>query len=307
MRTKRVVVVTMGISAVFFSLNLVAFAASGSRAVLSQALYAITDIVSGLMIYWGMRMSEEPPTLVHPFGRGKERFFWAFASGLVTFSLTGFVVFAYGLFQVLDPVRILDLRADLIVVGATLVSSTTTLVIILLELRRDGTSVRALMESDHQEMKLLMVQDIIAAIGALAAITGLYLVYATTDPRFDGYAASVVGALLFGTGISFTIEARELLVGKAVSMDITRRILGIVERYPYIRGVLGMRSMLLGPEEILITLRVNFVDDLTTDDIEMHIDQLRQFVRGECPTVRYLIIEPVSERGFSTLPLPVGP
>lgn len=297
MQSRRVVIITVCVSTVFFLANLITFLASGSRAVLSQSLYAVTDIVSGVMIYWGMHTSTAPPTLIHPFGRGKERFFWAYTAGLVTFSLTGFAVFSEGLLQVISPVKITDVPIAIGVVAATLASSTISLSVILLEMRRSGSTISGLMASDHQDMKVILVQDGIAFMGAVAAITGLYLVYMTGDSRYDGYAAAVAGAMLFATGIAFALESRLLLVGKAVSVGVTKEILSIVERYTYIRAVIEMRTMLMGPEEILVTLRVNFMDDLTTDDIEMHISELRTFVKDQCPTVKYLIVEPVAERG----------
>ena len=305
MRTRRVVLLTTIVSAIFFSLNLLAFTYSGSKAVLSQALYAVTDIVGGLMIYWGIRVSREPPSLVHPFGRGKERFFWAFTAGLVTFSLTGAVVMIFGLLQFVDPTRIVDVRADLLVVGATIVAGTFSLALALSEMRRDHVSLSQLMSSDRQEMKVMVVQDVLGVIGALVAILGIYFVFITHNDRFDGAAATFVGALLVGTGIEFAIEARELLVGKAIPLDEGREIMSIVERYPFIRGVVGFQSMLLGPEDILVILRLNFIDMLTTDDIEMHIDQLRRFVMAECPSVRHLIIEPVSEKAARIVPFSV--
>ena len=295
MRTRRVVLLTTIISSTFFIANLLAFLYSGSKAVLSQSLYAVTDIVGGLMIYWGIRVSREPPSHIHPFGRGKERFFWAFTAGLVTFSLTGAVVMIVGLLQFLDPARIVDIRGDLLVVGATLAAGTLSLAIAIRETRRDHLTVRELMRSDRQEMKVMVVQDVLGVLGAIIAIVGIYLVFMTHDERFDGAAATFVGALLVGTGIEFALEARELLVGKAIPVDEGKEILSIVERYPFIRGVVGIQSMMLGPDDILVILRLNFIDMLTTDDIEMHIDQLRRFVMAECPSVRHLIIEPVSE------------
>ncbi|MCL4323918.1 MAG: cation diffusion facilitator family transporter [Candidatus Thermoplasmatota archaeon] len=296
MRTRRVVILTTTISTLFFSLNLIAFAVSGSKAVLSQALYAVTDILGGLMIYWGMRASREPPDHVHPFGRGKERFFWAFTAGLVTFSLTGAVVMIYGILQILDPVRLVDLRVDIGVVAATMCAGGLSLYLVLGELRKFGISVQDLMSSDSQEMKIMLVQDVLGVVGALVALTGISLVYLLHDGRFDGVAAAFVGAILIGAGIEFAMEAKELLVGKAIPVTEGKEILSIVERYPFIRGVEGMQSMVLGPEDLLVILKLNFVDGLNTDDIEMHIDQLRRFVMGQCPSVRHLILEPVAER-----------
>lgn len=297
MRTRQVIVATLALDTCFFALNLFVFTIGGSRAVLSQALYAITDVVGSLMISWGMWASQIAPDMTHPFGRGKERFFWAFTAGLVTFSLTGFLVLATGILQMVHPSTVSDLTDDFLTVAGTLAVGAVSLTVILYELRRDHTTVQALMASDNQEMKILFVQDAVSLFGALVAISGIYLVSMTGNAFYDGLAASVVGLLLIGTGFVFALDARELLVGKGVSAEEGRTMLSIVERYPYVRQVQDLRSMLLGPEELLVVLRVNFVDELTTDEVEIHIEELRRFVTAECPRIAHLMIEPTAAPG----------
>ncbi len=297
MRTRLVIGATLALDTLFFAVNLVVFAVGGSRAVLSQALYAITDVLGSLMISWGMAVSQVEADTTHPFGRGKERFFWAFTAGLVTFSLTGYLVLAMGVLQMLHPVHVAALHDALVSVGGTLLVGAASLTIILWELRRDRVSVRSLLSSDNQEMKILLVQDAVSLVGAAVVLVGIFFVLMTDNDFYDGLAAAVVGILLVGTGFVFAFDARELLVGKGVSPEEGKTMLSIIERYPYVRQVRELKSMLLGPDEALVMLRVNFVDELTTDEVEMHIDQLRRFVTSECPRIRYLIIEPAAERG----------
>ena len=296
MRSGVVVVATLIVDAVLFAVNLAVALEGGSRAVLSQAVYAITDLVGGALILWGIVASNSPPNPRFPFGRGKERFFWAFSAGLVTFSLAGSLVAVSGLLELVHPVPLSDLPSDLAAVAATLVAAGASLSVIFHEVRREGQTVSQLLESHHQGMKTIFLQDVVSVAGAVVALTGIGLVAVTSDPRFDGIAATIVGGLLLVTGFALAAETRELLVGRAMSVDEGRAILSLVERYPFVRGVLGMQSMLLGPDDVLVTLRVNFVDGLTTDDIEMHIDHLRFSIRSGFPQVRHLIIEPVSER-----------
>jgi cation diffusion facilitator family transporter len=294
-RTRSVIAATLSLDTAFFIANFLVFYFGGSRAVLSQALYTITDVIAGVMIYWGVKVSLEPPTHTHPFGRGKERFFWAFTAGLVTFSVAGFLVLVEGILEIMSPVHIIDLPEALATVAATLVASLVSLAIVLEEIREQKVTFETIMESEHQEIKMILVQDIVSMMGAGVALTGILLVYMTGNVLYDGLAASVVGALLVGTGFVFAMDAREFLVGKGVSAEDGKTILSIVERYPFVRQVQGMQSMLMGPDEVLVGLRVNFVNELTTDDVEMHIDQLRQFVTGEFPRIKHLLIEPVAE------------
>jgi cation diffusion facilitator family transporter len=300
-QTRNVIVATLALDAALFLVNMTVFLVGGSRAVLSQALYSITDVIAGIMIYWGVRASLEPPTHTHPFGRGKERFFWAFTAGLVTFSIAGALVFVEGVLQIFQPTHIYDLTDAFVSVGATLVAAAASLSVVLWEMRKEKTTIQEIMESEHQDFKIVLMQDLIGLVGATVAMTGIYMVYRMGTVFFDGLAAAVVGAMLLGTGFVFALDARELLVGKGVSAGEGKVILSIVERYPYVRRVEGMQSMLMGPDELLVALRINFADELVTDDLEMHIDQLRRFVMGESPRIRQLLIEPVAETSGMTL------
>jgi len=110
----------------------------------------------------------------------------------------------------------------------------------------------------------------------------------------DGVAASAVGAILVATGFVVAAETREFLVGKAISRSSARLVIGVVERDPRVRKVRGFQSMLLGPDDALVALKVNFQDGLTTDQIESAIDQVSLELRMAFPALRHLIIEPES-------------
>ncbi len=285
---------TLLLDGIFFVLNLSVAISGGSRAVLSQAVYTVTDLIGAVMILLGHRASERPATPQHPFGRGKERFFWAFTAGLVTFSLAGALVLVEGGLQILAPRPITDLVPGLLTVAGTLASSLGSLLVVIFELRRDGETVESLLASDFQGMKTIFLQDVVSVAGAGVALVGLGLVRISGQAFYDGLSAAVVGFLLLLTGFTLAAESRALLVGRAMSEREGREILDLVSEYPFVRRVVGMQSMMLGPEEALVTLQVNFLDELSTDDIEIHIDQLQQFVKGSHGQVRHLIIQPVS-------------
>ena len=308
MRPSLVITATLVLDGIFFALNLTVAISGGSRAVLSQAVYTITDLIGAVMILLGYRASVQPASRQHPFGRGKERFFWAFTAGLVTFSLAAALVLVEGGLQIVSPRPITDLVPGLLTVAGTLASSLGSLLVVVFELRRDGQTVESLLGSDFQGMKTIFLQDVVSVVGAGVALVGLGLVQFSGQALYDGLSAAVVGFLLLLTGFALAAESRALLVGRAMSEKEGREILTLVSDYPFVRRVVDMQSMMLGPEEALVTLQVNFLDELNTDDIEIHIDQLQRFVKGAHNQVRHLIIQPVSwptdpGRGAAT-PLP---
>lgn len=294
MRPQVVIVATLILNAGMFAINLAVAIPSGSRAVLSQAVYSIADVVASSLLLWGFVASQRTPTLEHPFGFGKERFFWAFMASFVTFTVAGIVVLFTGVERVLTPQTVQDVLDGTIAVGLALVASVGGISVALAELRRSQESVRALLDSPHLGVKTLFLQDIVSVAASGVAFTGIALVALRGWELADGISACVVGGLLLAAGLALSAQMREFLIGRSVPPGLARQIFTFVERDPRIRAVRTMQSMLLGPEDILLTLRVNFIDGLTTDHIEREIDMLSAGLRAEFPRLKHIIIEPES-------------
>ncbi|MCI4339962.1 MAG: cation diffusion facilitator family transporter [Thermoplasmata archaeon] len=294
MRTQLVIWATIALNAALFAANLFVAQISQSHAVLSQAVYSLTDLVGGVLLLWGQVASTKPPTHEHPFGHGKERFFWSFSASLVTFTVSGLLVLTDSLNQLVSPHPIDHVDAALAVVGLSVVVSMVGIWVTLRELRAAQKTVQYLIESSHQGLKSIFYQDLVSIAGSVAALVGIALVFRTGNPVYDGIGASVVGILLVITGLVLAAESRELLIGKAISPDEARAILTIVERNSRVRRVREFQSMMLGPDDILIALRVNLQDALTTDEVETTIDEISSAVKATYPTVRHFIIEPES-------------
>lgn len=294
MRSGFLITVSIILDAVLFVLNLYVSVQTHSRAVLSQAVYNIADLVGSAMLAWGLLASRRAPDVNHPFGYGKERFFWAFAASLVTFSLAGVGVLITGIDQTISPSPLGDLDSGLIVVGLTLVTSIAGLLLVLRELRLTSRTVESFLASSAQGIKTIFYQDLVSTIGSATAMVGLVIVFFTNDPAIDGLTASAVGVLLLLTGFVLAAEARELLVGKALSMADASRLVARIEKEPRVRKVRSFQSMMLGPEDALLALRLNFQDGLTTDEIEHTIDEIGAALRNEMPIIKHIIIEPES-------------
>jgi len=294
MRPQVVIVATLVLNAVLFAVNLFVAELSGSRAVLAQAIYALTDLVGGALLLWGLYLSRLPADYQYPFGRGKERFFWAFVSIVVTFSVAGVVALVTGFDQLLSPVPIDHIGDAILIVGITVIVSVISILVSLRELRIARQSLTTFLSSAQQGLKSIFFQDLVTIAAALAALGGLLVVYRTHDYAIDGATAALEGFLLVATGFVLTAESREYLVGRALAPAEARAILALVERDERVRKVRALQSMLLGPDDALLALRINFQDGLTTDQIEAAIDQVTLALRTAYPMLRHVIIEPES-------------
>jgi cation diffusion facilitator family transporter len=294
MRPQVVIIATLLLNATLFAVNLTVALLSGSRAVLSQAIYTITDLVGSAFLLWGLYLSRRPADYDRPFGHGRERFFWAFVSIVVTFTVAGLLALTVGFEQLVAPEKISHISYALIVVGGTVLASIAGIYVTLRELRRSRETLGALLASANQGLKSIFYQDLVAIVGAIAAFIGLLVVYRTGNEAVDGLTAVIEGLILFAAGVVLSAESREYLVGRALRPADTRAILSVVERDPRVAKVRGLYSMLLGPDDALLALRINFQDGLTTDQLEQAIDQVTAAIRKVRPTVHHVVIEPES-------------
>ncbi len=294
MRPQAVIYATLSINAALFVINLLVAIPSGSRAVLSQAIYSITDLAGAGLILWGYYASQREPTPDHPFGFGKERFFWAFMASFIAFTVAGFIVLITGIERIYSPTTISNPFGGVIVVGISLVASVAGVLVALRELRRSRETVQTLMESAHLGVKTIFFQDLVSIGASAVAFVGIGLVAVLHIDIADGIAACLVGGLLIAGGFVISAESREFLIGKSIPPQVARQILAFVERDPRIRRVRSLQSMMLGPDDAIIALRVNFIDELTTDHLEREVDLIAAGLRVEFPAIRHIIIEPES-------------
>jgi cation diffusion facilitator family transporter len=294
MRPRVIILATIALNAVLFTGNLAVAVASGSRTVLSQAIYTLTDLIGGLLLLWGLHVSIRPPDRQHQFGFGKDRFFWALASTVVTFTAAGIVALVEGVGQLVTPVPVTHLGDGVVVVGATLAAGIAGIWVTLRELRLARQTLQTLLESANQGLKTIFYQDLVTIVGSVVAFAGLLVIYRTSDFRVDGAVAALEGLLLVVTGFVLTAESREYLIGRALAPEVTQHVLGIVRADPRVAQIRSLQSMQLGPDDALLALRINFQDGLTTDQLESAIDQVTHALQASYPILRHVIIEPES-------------
>jgi len=294
MRTQIVIWATIALNAALFAANLFVAQISQSHAVLSQAVYSLTDLVGGVLLLWGQLASARPPTHEHPFGHGKERFFWSFSASLVTFTVAGLLVLTDSIGQLLNPQPVTHIGAALAVVGLSVLVSVVGIWVTLRELRVSRQSLLSLLESANQGLKSIFFQDLVTIAGCVVAFAGLLVVVRTGNFAVDGVTAMLEGVLLLATGVLLTAESREYLIGRALDPRVARAILTLIEQNPRVARVRSLQSMLLGPDDALLALRINFHDNLTTDQIETAIDEITSSLKASYPVLRHIIIEPES-------------
>jgi cation diffusion facilitator family transporter len=294
MRPQVIIVATLLLNAALFAVNLTVAIIGGSRSVLAEAIFTVTDLVGSGLLLWGLYLSRLPASPAHPFGRGKERFFWAFVSIVVTFTVAGILVLTEGVDQVVDPRPIRYILEGLLVVSATLAVSAASIGFTLRELRLSRMRLAELLASPNQGLKSIVYQDLVTIGASVAAFVSLVVVHQTGNPVADGLGAIAEGCFLIAAGFVLSAESREYLIGRAMEPAQARRMLQLVEANRSVAKVRSLQSMLLGPDDALLALRINFHDGMTTDQIESAIDEVTAKLRSEFPILRHIVIEPES-------------
>lgn len=268
---------------------------SGSSAMLAEALHSFADTGNQVLLLLGMKRSERPADEEHPFGHGKERFFWTFVVAVSLFTLgAGFSIY-HGITGLIEGHEVPDpvLALIVLVVAAVFESMALRTAWQQFEAKRGRRSVRqALREAKDPEVLTVIGEDTAALSGIAVAIAGIVLSHITGVAAFDAAASIGIGLILAAVAWFLAREMLGLLLGEAATAPVRRRIVDTTARFDAVDRVIDLRTMHVGPQELLIALDVLFRDGLDTDGIERSIDEIEQAIRDAVPDARAIFIEP---------------
>ncbi|WP_242524931.1 cation diffusion facilitator family transporter [Lysobacter changpingensis] len=273
----------------------IAAAFTGSSAMLSEGVHSLVDTSNQVLMLHGLRRAAKPPDAAHPFGYGRELYFWAFIVALMVFALGAGISFYEGIVHLRHPREIENPLVNYIVLGASLVFEGATWYVALRAFRaakgRRGW-IRAFRDSKDASTFTVLFEDTAAMLGLLIALAGVVAAQVTGDPRFDGYASLGIGAVLAVTAILLARETKGLLLGEAAQRQVVNDILRIADDDPDVRCANGVLTQQLGPESIIAALSADFHDALTTPQIEACVMRIERAVQRTHPDVTALFVKP---------------
>ena len=231
--------------------KLAAAAVSGSTAMLAEGIHSVADTGNQLLLLLGMRRSVKPPDDDHPFGHGKERFFWTFVVALTLFSVGGLVSVYRGVQGVRHPEETPGLWLGLVVLVFAAIFEGSALRVALRAFNRERGSRSFWMgirRSKNPETLTVVFEDTAALTGIALAIAGLVLANLTDDPRFDAGAAILIGFVLIGVAGALARESRDLLVGESATPEVRGAIRRAIETQEDVDEIRDLLTMHVGPE-----------------------------------------------------------
>ena len=275
----------------------VSAALTGSAAMLAETFHSCADTGNQALLFVGMRMARRPPDEDHPFGHGMNVYFWSFVVSMMLFTLGGAFSIWEGLRKVMRPGESQPMGWAFAVLAGAFVFESISLYVAVRSLRerQGGRSLRAFV-AENRDPTLLTVlfEDTSALLSLVLAGAGLALSALTGRMLWDGAASLAIGLLLVTVAVVLAVENHSLLVGESAPRDVRERIVGAARADAAVARVLGVRTMHLGPEALLIVLQVDFHDTLAAAGVEHATGRLREAVAeaaGEAGKRRLVVVE----------------
>jgi cation diffusion facilitator family transporter len=281
----------------------IAFFLTGASSMLAEGIHSVADSGNQLLLLFGGRRAAREATKEHPFGFGRERYIYSFLVSIVLFSVGGL----FALYEAYhkahevhagEPNELLDGRwwwvAVVVLLGAIVMEgfSFRTATREIKKIKGDVGWIAFVRRAKSPELPVILLEDFAALIGLVFALLGVGLSKMTGNGYFDVVGTAAIGLLLVTVAIVLGVETKSLLLGEAASPEAQRRLRERLEQTPGVERVIHMRTMHLGPEELLVGVKIGVAADAGADDIARSIDAAERAMREAEPTARVIYIEP---------------
>jgi cation diffusion facilitator family transporter len=272
----------------------VGFAITGAASLLAEALHSVADTGNQALLFLGGARARRRPTPEHPFGYGRERYFWAFVVALMLFSLGGLFAVYEGIEKLLHPHELESVAIALAVLGVAIVLEALSFRTAFVEasaVKGDESWWHFIRRSKSPELPVVLLEDTGALLGLVLAFVGISAADVTGNPRWDAVGSIGIGILLVVIAIVLAAEMKSLLIGESAAPQMEEAIRGAIVDGPEVRRIIHLRTLHLGPDELLVAAKID-VDTDSVPDLARAIDGTETRVRAAVPIARVIYLEP---------------
>ena len=278
----------------------VAAGLTGSAAMLAEGIHSVADVGNQGMLLWGIGAAKRAGGARHPFGRGKEVYFWSFMVAVMLF--VGGSVFSvqHGIDALLHPHELDNFAISIWVLGLSILIEAFSFTFAIREfntIRGSRSLWRSVRDTKDSALLVVLLEDSAAMAGLVAAMGGIVVARITGNPIWDAWASIVIGVLLAVVAFVLAYETKALLVGEAASRRDRSAIRASVLAHPKVEQVGRLLTMHMGPTEILVNIDVDLVGGLSDVDVEQTIDDVEAAIRAVIPAAYNIFVELESIRG----------
>ena len=283
---------------------------TGSSGMMAESLHSLADTTNQVFLLLGLRFYKRPASEKHPFGYGKERFFWSFIAAIFIFGVGATYAIYEGIQKLSHPHPPEKLEWAYWILGISFVLEAASIALAIYqevkEAHHEGLSFgEYLRESKDPTAKTVIFEDSAALVGIVIAFVGIYLTDHQVGPiwhegetpgaYWDGVASITIGVVLAIVAFALARSSRGLLLGEAATKKSVERIREAIRSHPNVVEVIELLTMHLAPKQILVNAHVNFRNELATDDIERTINEVEELIKQAEPKVDMIFLETARE------------
>ena len=277
----------------------VGYFVTGSSSMLAEAVHSVADTSNQLLLLLGGKRAQRAATAEHPFGYGRDRYFYSFVVALLLFSLGAVFALYEGVHKLghPEPLSSPGVAVAILVVALGLEGySFRTAIAESRPLKGRSTWWQFIRQAKAPELPVVLLEDFGALIGLVLALVGVGLAELTGNPAFDALGTLAIGLLLAVIAAILIIEMKSLLIGEGASEPVLSRIVRELECCGPVERVIHIRTQYLGPEELLVAAKIAFTPMIRVEEVARAIDTAEQRVRDAVPEARLIYLEPDLDR-----------
>lgn len=293
-QAKRVILTSFFVDFLDVSSGIIVAILSGSVVMLAEALQGLTDLLASGFLIIGLSRSSKLSDRKHPFGHGRELYFWTLISSLIMLgvSATFSLYFGWQRFMNPEPLDNIYLALFFLVVAVITNGYAFSLSLKRLVQKESIWKIRKIFfRSPLIETKTTFVLDLMGTAASILGLIALMGYKITGDQRLDGVGAMVIGVVLAVLAFLLIMSVKDMLIGKSVSDEIRLKIIKAAEEIKEVNQVISLRATHIGPEQMLIILDVNIKDGLETDQIEDIMERLKKRIRSRVRDASIIQVE----------------
>lgn len=292
--TKKVIITSVIVDVLDVILNFSIAILSGSVVMMTQVLEGVSDLASSALLLIGFNRSLQKEDKNHPFGYGTEIYFWSFLSAIIMFGLTSTISFYFGWQRFFHPEPVRNVYLAVVILVLTFFTNGYAFFISLKRLLKERPLkhiLRIFYRSSLIETKTVFILDLMGTLASLLGSISLGIYILTGDMRFDGLGAMIIGIVLAIFSLFLVTGIRELLIGKRASTETETKIKEAALEIEEVEEVLGIKTLHIGTEKLLVDLDVHMQSRLGTRELEKLIDEIKEKIRKKVPSAKYIQVE----------------
>lgn len=283
----------------------IAAAITGSSSMLTEGFHSVVDSGNQVLLLYGQKRAKRPPDMDHPFGYGRELYFWAFVVAILIFAIGAGVSIYEGYIHIEEPEPLSDPLINYIVLGIAVLLEGTSWFLAVREFvadKGDQSWWAAVKRSKDPANFIVLFEDSAALAGLVIAGLGVFLSHYFNDPRIDGMASIAIGVLLAMVAVLLAREAKGLLIGERADLHTIEQVRAIVQAHPAIACVNHVRTIHTAPDAIFVAISADFEDGVRMGDAETMIESIEDDLRRQVPMLSSIYIRPEKRENAAILP-----